>query len=139
MIEQILKRSNLLQAMYKVQHNHGSAGVDHMPVTHLSELMAIDQPALIDKVRSNAYLFNGQTTPQYSTTSLANIIKEAARRAGINKKVTPHTLRHSFASYLVSIDVNLKKIQEWMGHASSKTTEIYCHLVYEQNPIKLIA
>lgn len=56
MIEQILKRSNLLQAMYKVQQNHGSAGVDYMPVTRLSELMAIDQPALIDKVRSNSYL-----------------------------------------------------------------------------------
>ena len=89
--------------------------------------------------RPKEYLFNGQITLQYSATSLANIIKEAAKRAGIKKKVTPHTLRHSFASYLVSIDVNLKKIQEWMGHASSKTTEIYCHLVYEDNPIRMSA
>ena len=56
MIEQILRRSNLLRAMYKVQSNHGSAGVDHMPVSKLTYLMAIDQQELVSKVRSNAYL-----------------------------------------------------------------------------------
>jgi site-specific recombinase XerD len=87
--------------------------------------------------RPKKYLFNGiEKENKYSPTSLANIITEAAKRAKINKNVTPHTLRHSFASYLVSININLKKIQEWMGHASIKTTEIYCHIVYEENPIK---
>lgn len=56
MIEQILTRKNLLQAMYKVQKNHGSAGVDHMPVTKLSELMSIDKEELTGKVRSGRYL-----------------------------------------------------------------------------------
>ena len=56
MIEQILTRKNLLQAMYKVQKNHGSAGVDHMPATKLSELMSIDKEVLTEKVRSGKYL-----------------------------------------------------------------------------------
>jgi len=56
MIEQILTRKNLLQAMYKVQKNHGSAGVDYMPVTKLSELMSIDKEELKEKVRSGKYL-----------------------------------------------------------------------------------
>ncbi len=56
MIEQVLTRKNLLQAMYKVQKNHGSAGVDHMPVTKLSELMSIDKDVLTQKVRSKKYL-----------------------------------------------------------------------------------
>ena len=56
MIEQILKRKNLLHAMYKVQKNHGSAGVDHMPVTRLSEFMSIDKEELTSKVRSGKYL-----------------------------------------------------------------------------------
>ncbi len=56
MIEQVLKRKNLLEAMYKVQKNHGSAGVDHMPVTKLSELLAIDREELTWKVRSGKYL-----------------------------------------------------------------------------------
>ena len=56
MIEQILSCKNLLQAMYKVQQNHGSAGVDNMPVTKLSELLAIDKEALTTTVRSGKYL-----------------------------------------------------------------------------------
>ena len=56
MIEQILTRKNMLRAMYRVQKNHGSAGVDHMPVTKLSELMSIDKEELTEKVRSGKYL-----------------------------------------------------------------------------------
>lgn len=56
MIEQIVKRKNLLQAMRQVQKNQGSAGVDHMPVTRLSELMAINHEELTDKVQSGKYL-----------------------------------------------------------------------------------
>lgn len=56
MIEQILTRKNLLQAMYKVQKNHGSAGVDYMPVTKLSELLSIDKEELTEKVLSGRYL-----------------------------------------------------------------------------------
>lgn len=56
MIEQILRRENLLRAMRKVQKNHGSAGVDRMPVTKLSELMSIDKEELTAKVLSGKYL-----------------------------------------------------------------------------------
>jgi len=56
MIEQITKRKNLLQAMYQVQKNHGSAGVDDMPVTKLSELLAIDREELTTEVKSGKYL-----------------------------------------------------------------------------------
>ncbi|NOU58448.1 group II intron reverse transcriptase/maturase [Marinifilum caeruleilacunae] len=56
MIEQILTGKNLLRAMYQVQKNHGSAGVDHMPVTKLSELMSINRDELLERVRSDEYL-----------------------------------------------------------------------------------
>ncbi len=56
MIEQILTRKNMLRAMYKVQKNHGSAGVDHMPVTKLLDLLSIDKNDLTAKVRSGKYL-----------------------------------------------------------------------------------
>jgi RNA-directed DNA polymerase len=56
MIEQILRRENLLRAMYKVQKNHGSAGVDHMPVTKLPALLSIDKEYLAAKVFSGRYL-----------------------------------------------------------------------------------
>ena len=56
MIEQVLTRKNMIRAMYKVQKNHGSAGVDYMPVTKLSELMSIDKEELTEKVRTGNYL-----------------------------------------------------------------------------------
>jgi retron-type reverse transcriptase len=56
MIEQILTRKNLLKAMRQVQKNHGSAGVDHMPVTKLSELLLIDKEELTENVRTGKYL-----------------------------------------------------------------------------------
>ena len=56
MIEQVLTRKNMLRAMHQVQRNHGSAGVDHMPVTQLSELMSIDKEVLTEEVRQGKYL-----------------------------------------------------------------------------------
>ncbi|WP_421919826.1 group II intron reverse transcriptase/maturase [Marinifilum sp.] len=56
MIEQILTGKNLLRAMYGVQKNHGSAGVDHMPVTKLTDLMSINRDELTEKVRTGKYL-----------------------------------------------------------------------------------
>jgi site-specific recombinase XerD len=71
------------------------------------------------------WLFEGPKGRQYSATSIENIFKRALKKSGINKHATPHTLRHSFATNLLEQGVNLRYIQELLGHASSKTTEIY--------------
>jgi len=74
------------------------------------------------------WLFEGRGGKQYSVESIYNVIKEKALAAGIKKRVYPHILRHSFATHCLEQGIDLRYIQEWLGHESSKTTEIYTHV-----------
>jgi integrase/recombinase XerD len=74
------------------------------------------------------YLFEGQGGGRYSSESVYRVFKEALKRAGIKKDVGVHSLRHSYATHLHENGVDIRYIQELLGHKSTRTTEIYTHV-----------
>lgn len=85
------------------------------------------RPDLIKKETTNA-LFLNRSGGRLSTRSVMNIIRKYRRLAGLEKRVTPHTLRHTFATHLLDGGADLRSVQEMLGHALLATTQIYTHV-----------
>lgn len=82
--------------------------------------------------KPKVHLFEGVGGQPYSASSIRKILSKASTKAGIKKRVTPHVLRHSFATHLLEDGVDLRYIQTLLGHSSSRTTEIYTHVARNQ-------
>ena len=94
----------------------------------LSETLLLELRKYFLQYKPNVFLFEGPKGGKYSSRSVQAIVKQAAQRAGISKPVTPHILRHSFATHLVESGIDIRYVQEMLGHNSIKTTQIYTHI-----------
>src|SRR6185369_16298568 len=93
----------------------------------LSDYLKNGRRALL-KGRSTAYLFVTRSAKPLTRQGFWKLIRAYALAAGIEKRVTPHTLRHSFATHLLEGGADLRSVQAMLGHADISTTQIYTHL-----------
>ncbi len=107
----------------------------------ISSALANELEEYLNERKDNKYVFSKDKP--LTTRNIQKIIKGTCRRAGINKKVTPHTMRHSFATHLLEQGTDIRLIQSILGHASLNTTQVYTHISSEQikkvkNPLDLL-
>nr|WP_221408158.1 site-specific tyrosine recombinase/integron integrase [Fulvivirga imtechensis] len=121
-----LKITDIDSKRQLISVRNGKGGKDRF--TLLSASILSDLRNYYKMYKPKEFLFEGATGGTYSSTSIVRIVDRAAKKAGIRRKVTPHMLRHSFATHLLEAGTDLRHIQVLLGHNSSKTTEIYTHV-----------
>ncbi len=116
-------------------HINGAKGKKDR-ITLLSKTILKNLRVYVKKWKPAEFLFEGPNRTPYSGSSILRIVKNAAKKANIRLKVTPHMLRHSFATHLLEDGTDLRYIQVLLGHSSTRTTEIYTRVAI--NNIKAI-
>lgn len=100
-------------------------------IEYLNRYLSNGRPAFV-RHGSAEYLFLTNRGTKMSRVGFWKIIKKYTAKAGITKNITPHTLRHSFATHLLQGGADLRSIQEMLGHADLATTQIYTHVSQEK-------
>jgi integrase/recombinase XerD len=83
-------------------------------------------------IRDEAHVFVNQRGGGLSRQGLYRIVQTQARSAGLERRMSPHTLRHTFATHLLAGGCDLRSLQEMLGHADIGTTQVYTHLTADR-------
>jgi len=107
---------------------NGKGGKDRLIVLSKNLIPAIKRLIKIGNLKERDYLFKSNRGKKYNLRSIQKIIKNASNIAKIKKKISPHTLRHSFATHLIENGYDVQNVQAMLGHKSPETTLIYTHI-----------
>ncbi len=122
-----LRVQDVLWDRNQVQIKAGKGNKDRMVM--LSQSLKELLQKYFNEYKPQYWLFEGaDERSQYTSSSIQKVVREAAKRAGISRKVTPHTLRHCFATHLMDNGTDTRYIQELLGHKDIRTTLIYTHV-----------
>ena len=135
---QMIKAADIDSSRMQVRVVQGKGKKDRYTILSTKALEMLRQYYKME--RPSKYLFEsqGKKGQILSHTTLNNIVKKSAAKAGIRKNISFHTLRHCFATHLLESGVNIRLIQQFMGHTSIKTTTIYLHLA-NINPASILS
>ena len=101
----------------------------------LAAYLSTERQKLV-KPHSSSEIFLSERGMKLTTARIWQIVKKHAQRAGLEKNIYPHLLRHSFATHLLSNGADLRIIQEMLGHADISTTQVYTHV--DQQRLKAV-
>ncbi|MBF8150690.1 tyrosine-type recombinase/integrase [Winogradskyella sp. F6397] len=112
----------------KLSVNSGKGRKDRSVV--MSEVLKPLMLNYVNTYQPTLFVIEGRDGGPYSATSVRQFLKKSCKQAGITKQVTPHVLRHSYATHLLENGVDLRHIQLLLGHAKPETTMIYTHVAH---------
>jgi len=125
-LENYLREDKLLRVLGKGNRER-VVPVGEKAIAALDAWLTRGRPHWV-KARTGGEVFLGEHGRRLTTARVWQIVREAAKLAGIGKRIWPHLLRHSFATHLLSHGADLRAIQEMLGHASLATTQVYTHV-----------
>lgn len=119
---------NLNTGLIKIMGKGGKERYIHIAATEILDILKKYYDQNSKEIRKSGYFFINNRGNRYTEQSIRIMLKKYAKLAGIERNITPHMFRHSFATYLIEEGVDVSCVQRILGHSSIKTTQIYIHV-----------